>query len=86
MRWFLVQGEIRATRIGEMPMRSQRLVPRNHQPEAPQFDLFRTQDLEPKWRQLPQEIRSRVTDLMARLLSEHRRPESRGALGERHDD
>jgi hypothetical protein len=86
VRWFLVQGEIRATRIGEMPMRSQRLVPRNHQREAPQLDLFRTQEPEPQWRQLPQETRSTVTDLMARLLSEHRRPESRVALGERHDD
>ena len=41
---------------------------------------------EPQWRQLPQETRSTVTDLMARLLSEHRRPESHVALGEWHDD
>jgi hypothetical protein len=86
MHWFLVQGEIPAPRIGETPMRNQRRVHRTHQPEVPQFDLFRTQDPEPQWRQLPQVTRSTVTDLMARLLSEHRRSEGLGAVGERRDD
>jgi hypothetical protein len=86
MGGFLVQGEIPAPRIGEMPMRDQRRVLKTYQPTVAQFDLFRTQGPEPQWRQLPQATRSTVTDLMARLLSEHRRSEGLGAGGERRDD
>jgi hypothetical protein len=82
----LVHRGVIATRIGEAPMPSQRHSLRRRLPQVVQFGLFDDQQVGPQWRQLPLATRLAVTELMARLLSEHRQSERLPAAGERRDD
>ncbi|HEY6456043.1 MAG TPA: hypothetical protein VIY90_12275 [Steroidobacteraceae bacterium] len=67
-------------------MPSQRRGSRRGLPQVAQFNLFDDQELGPQWRQLPPATQLMVTDLMVRLLSEHRRSNGPGTAGERCDD
>jgi hypothetical protein len=68
-------------------MQSPRRLPKTHQSEARQFDLFHQPAPEPRWLQLPEEARRRAMSLMAQLLSEHvRRDHREQTAGGRHDD
>jgi hypothetical protein len=82
----LVHRGILATRIGEAPMASQRRGSRRRLSQVVQIGLFEHQPVGPQWRQLPPATRLAVTELMVRLLSEHRRSERLPAAGERCDD
>ena len=66
-------------------MRSQRHDSKRQLPQV-QFVLFDNQQVGPQWRQLPLATRLAVTELMVRLLSEHRRSERLSAAGVRCDD
>jgi len=67
-------------------MPSQRRSSRRRLPQVVQFGLFDDQQVGPQWRQLPPSTQLAVTELMARLLSEHRQSERPPAAGERCDD
>ena len=82
----LVHRGALATRIGEASMPSQRRSLRRRLPQVVQFGLFDDQQVGPQWRQLPRATRLAVTELMARLLSEHRQSERLSTAGERCDD
>ncbi len=67
-------------------MPSLRRGSRRQVPQVVQFTLFDDQQVGPQWRHLPPATRLAVTDLMVRLLSEHRRSERPDTAGERYDD
>jgi hypothetical protein len=54
-------------------------------PQVLQFNLFDHQHVGPQWRHLPPATRLAVSDLMVRLLSEHR-SERPDPTGERRND
>jgi len=66
-------------------MATQRRGSRRRRPQVVQFGLFDDQRVGPQWRQLPPATRLAVTELMVRLLSEHRRS-VRLSAGARCDD
>jgi hypothetical protein len=67
-------------------MPSQRRGSRRQLRQVLQFGLFDDQQVGPQWLQLPPATQLAVTELMVRLLSDHRRPEGLSAAGERRDD
>jgi hypothetical protein len=57
-------------------MRRQYTRHHRHRGETPQYDLFESADSEqqkrPQWDALPTQTRQELTDLMARLILDHR--------------
>jgi len=47
-------------------------------PQTIQLELFRPRLREPTWAQIPPEVQQKTVFLLARLLSEHRKPRSVG--------